>query len=68
MPLSVELDEQTAAVVQQLAAIEQLSASEVIHGALAVFAAAGKRPLPKEVGKYRSGRSETSSATSRKTR
>ena len=31
MSLTVELDEQTAAVVQKLAANEQRSASEVIH-------------------------------------
>ena len=41
MSLTVELDEQTAAVVQKLAANEKRSASEVIHDALAVYAAAG---------------------------
>jgi len=60
MSLTVELDEQTTAVVEELAANEQRSASEVIHDALAVYAAAGKRPLPKGVGKYRSGRTDTS--------
>ena len=39
---------------------EQRSAGEVIHDALAIYAAAGKRPLPKGAGKYRSGRSDTS--------
>ena len=60
MSLTVELDERTAAVVRELAAHEQRSASEVIHDALAVYAAAGKRPLPKGAGKYRSGRTDTS--------
>ena len=59
MSLTVELDEQTAAVVQSLAANEQRSASEVIHDALAAYASKGKRPLPKGVGKYRSGYTDT---------
>ena len=44
MSLSVELDEQTAALVQELAANDQRSASEVIHDALAVYASLGKPP------------------------
>ena len=60
MSLTVELDEQTAAVVQKLAANEQRSASEVIHDALAVYAGFRGRPLPKGAGKYRSGRTDTS--------
>ena len=60
MSLSVELDEQTAALVQELAANDQRSASEVIHDALAVYACLGKRPCLPESGKYRSGRSDTS--------
>jgi hypothetical protein len=60
MPVSVELDERTAAVVQELAANEQRSASDVIHDALAVYASLGKRPLPTGMGKYRSGRADTS--------
>ena len=62
MSLTVELDEQTAAVVQKLAANEQRSASEVIHDALAVYAGFRKRPLPKGAGKYRSGRTDTSAS------
>ena len=60
MSLTVELDEQTAAVVQKLAANEQRSASEVIHDALAAYASFRERPLPKGAGKYRSGRTDTS--------
>jgi len=60
MSLSVELDEQAAALVQELTANDQRSASEVIHDALAVYACLGKRPLPTGMGKYRSGRSDTS--------
>ena len=60
MSLTVELDEQTAAVVQKLAANEQRSASEVIHDALAVYAGFRERPLPKGAGEYRSGRTDTS--------
>jgi hypothetical protein len=58
--VTVELDEKTAAVVQELAAEEQRSASEVIRDAMAVYAQLGKRPLPKGIGKYHSGRSDVS--------
>jgi predicted transcriptional regulator len=61
MPLSVELDERTAAVVRELAASEQRSPSDVIHDALVAYTSLGKRPMPKGMGKYRSGRSDTSS-------
>lgn len=60
MSLTVELDEQAAAVVQELAANEQRSASDVIHEALAVYSCLGKRPMPTGMGKHRSGRSDTS--------
>lgn len=61
MPLTVELDEQTATLVQELATTEKRSASEVIHAALSVYAGIRERPLPKGAGKYRSGRTDTSS-------
>ena len=60
MSLTVELDEQAAAIVQELAAIEQRSAGDVIHTALAVYSSLGKRPMPTGMGKYRSGLSDTS--------
>ncbi len=44
MSVSVELDEQTAAVAQELAANEQRSASDVIHDALAMYASLGNGP------------------------
>ena len=59
MSLTVELDEQTAAVVQRLATQERRSASEVIHDALAVYAGVWERRLPKGAGKYRGGRTDT---------
>jgi hypothetical protein len=60
MPLTVELDEHTAAVVQELAVSENRSASAVIRDALAHYAGHGKHPLPKGTGKYRSGHNDTS--------
>jgi hypothetical protein len=59
MTLTVGPDEQIAAVVQELAASEQRSASEVIHDALATYVCLGKRPLPTGMGRYRSGRRDT---------
>ncbi|HEX7448805.1 MAG TPA: ribbon-helix-helix protein, CopG family [Pirellulales bacterium] len=60
MSLSVELDEETAAVVQQLAADENRSTGAVIRDALAAYASLGQRPLPTGMGKYHSGRGDTS--------
>jgi hypothetical protein len=59
MALTIELDEQTAATVQELAADEKRSASEVIRDALAVYTSKRKRPLPKGAGKYRSTHTDT---------
>jgi predicted transcriptional regulator len=59
MPFSVELDEETAAVVQELAASEKRSAGEVIRDAVAAYPGRRTRPLPKGVGKYRSGYRDT---------
>lgn len=61
MSLTIELDEQTAAVVQELAAREQRSASEVIQDAVAAYRAKGKRPMPTGMGKYHSGHTDTAS-------
>jgi hypothetical protein len=53
MPSSVELDERTAAVVQELATNEKRSASEVIRDAVAAYPGKRKRALHKGAGKYR---------------
>ena len=60
MSTTIELDEQTAAVVQQFVASEKRTATEVIRDALATYASIGHRPMPTGMGKYRSGRSDTS--------
>jgi predicted transcriptional regulator len=60
MSFSVELDEQTAAVVQELAASERRSVSEVIRDALASYPGKRSRPLRRGAGQYRSGRHDTS--------
>ena len=59
MSYAIELDEQTAAVVQKLAAEEHRSASEVIRDAMAAYTSVGKRLLPKGTGRHHSGRAET---------
>jgi predicted transcriptional regulator len=60
MSYSVELDEQTAAVVQELAANEKRSVSEVIRDALVAYPGKRRRHLPKGVGQVRSGCTDTS--------
>jgi predicted transcriptional regulator len=62
MSLLIELDEQTAAAVQKLAANENRAATEVIRDALAAYSATVvKRPMPKGMGKYHSGHTDTAS-------
>lgn len=58
MSLTIELDEQTAVVVQALAANEKRSISDGILGAVAAGPGRRNRPLPKGVGKYQSGQSD----------
>lgn len=60
MSLNIEVDEETAAAVQQLAANENRSTSAVIRDALAAYASLGQRPPPTGMGKYHSGRGDTS--------
>lgn len=59
MSFTVELDEQTAAVVQTLATNENRTASDVIRDAVAAYPGRRKRPLPKGAGKYSSGHTDT---------
>jgi predicted transcriptional regulator len=59
MSFAIEVDEQTAAAVQALAATENRTAAEVIRDALAAYAGKRTRPLPKGAGKYRSGHHDT---------
>jgi predicted transcriptional regulator len=60
MSFTIELDEQTAAVVQELAAKEKRAAAEVIHDALLAYALQPRqRALPRGIGKYRSGHTDT---------
>jgi len=58
MSFSIELDEQTAAVVQELAAKQTRAPTQVIHDALAAYAGKRKRPVPRGVGKFSSGQAK----------
>ena len=57
--LSIQLDDRLAEVVRQLAATQDRSESEVVSEALVVYAET-KRPAPQGLGKYHSGRRDTS--------
>jgi len=59
-PTTIVLDEQTAAAIRQLALEEQRSETEVVRDALALYAQAGRRPLPIGLGRYRSGTHDVS--------
>jgi predicted transcriptional regulator len=54
------LEEETAQALDQLATQEGRSQGEVIREALLVYKSRQKRPAPKGVGKYSSGRSDIS--------
>ena len=61
MSLTIQLDEATAEVVQELAAEQRRSADEVVPDALSAYAHSAKRALPKKgIGKYHSAQSGVS--------
>lgn len=57
--LTVQLDEHVAEVVSKLASAQNRSESEVVQEAVALYAQM-TRPMPKGMGKYRSGRDDVS--------
>lgn len=59
--LTIYLEEETAAVLRQLATTEGVSEAELVRDALALYRTSRARPLPKGAGAYRSGRSDISS-------
>jgi len=54
------LEEETANVLEQLATQEGRSEGEVIREALLTYKSRQTRPVPKGIGKYRSGHSDIS--------
>jgi len=52
---TVYLDEEIALSLRQLAAQQRRSQAELIREALASYAERAVRPIPKGIGKYRSG-------------
>lgn len=57
---SLQLEEETAQVLEQLASREGRSQEEVLREALRVYRNQQDRPAPKGLGMYRSGRSDIS--------
>jgi hypothetical protein len=57
--LTVELDEQVAATVRNLAAAQRCSEREIVQEAVAAYTH-NTRPMPSGMGKYRSGRADVS--------
>jgi hypothetical protein len=56
--VSVHVEGELADMLQQLAAAQQRSEAEIVREALEAYMK--PRPLPKGVGKYRSGQQDTS--------
>ena len=57
--LAIQLDDRLAEVVRTLAAAQERSESEIVSEALEIYAES-KRPVPQGVGKYHSGKTDTS--------
>jgi len=60
MSFTIQLDDKTAEVLQQLASTENRTEGEVVRDALAAYAQTGNRVLPKGIGKYHSGQGNVS--------
>jgi predicted transcriptional regulator len=60
MSFTIDLDEKTARIIRELAAAQNRSAIDIIREALAAYSQVEQRPLPKGMGKYRSGDSNVS--------
>lgn len=60
MSLTIQLDPDTAEVVQELAAEQQRSADEIVRDAISAYLRSARRVLPKGIGKYHSGLSDVS--------
>jgi hypothetical protein len=58
--ITIQLDDETAKILQQLATAQHRTESEIVRAALAAYAGTGKRVLPKGIGKYRSGQTDVS--------
>ena len=59
LSLTVELDEQVAAAIRNMAAAQRRSEREIVQEAVAAYAH-GTRPMPRGMGKYRSGQADIS--------
>jgi len=55
--ITIELQDNEVDALRSLAAAEQRSEADILRTALAAYSS---RPLPKGMGKYQSGRSDTS--------
>jgi hypothetical protein len=64
MSLTIQLDDETAAILRELAASQNRTQNEVVRDALSASAQLGRCRLPKGVGKYHSGQAD-GSATAR---
>jgi hypothetical protein len=56
--ITITIDDETAEALRRLAVLEQRSEADVVRTALAAYAK--PQPLPRGIGKYRSGRSDVS--------
>ena len=59
LSLTVELDEEVAEAVRNMAAAQRRSEREIVQEAVAAYAHAA-RPMPQGMGKYRSGQADVS--------
>lgn len=60
MSMTIELDDETAAVLQRLASAQRRPESDVVRDAVSAYAQQVPRVLLKGVGAHRSGRTDVS--------
>ncbi len=60
---TVYLDEEVALLLRQMARMQGRSQAELIRDALALYTRQARRPLPRGIGSYHSGRKDLSRRT-----
>ena len=60
MSMTIELDDETAAVLQRLASAQRRTESDVVRDAVSAYAQQVPRALLKGVGSYHSGQTDVS--------
>lgn len=61
MSVTIQLDDETAAVLRRLASCQQRTEGEIVRDALSAYAQRAPHALPPGAGQYHSGQTDVSS-------